>query len=356
VNHTYFHVAKHPVGMESRVRKINSLLSIDQMDDIRMIGILGAAGIGKTTIAKAIYNSMAYWFEGSCFLANVRGTCLVKLQNTLLSKILEHIVEVDSVDEGITLIKKRLCSKRILLILDDVDQLVQLDKLVGEVDWFGLGSRIIITTRDSKVLTDHGVVDDLIYKVKELYWNEARELFCWNAFKKDNPPYDFLKLVKYAISYVGGLPLALEVLGSYLHGRDIRQWESALNKYKSIPHENILERLRISYDGLHPNEKNIFLDIASFFKGRWTEDDIKMLDSCGYSSIDGINVLIERSLITVDENKMLEMHNLLQDMGREVVRQESPNDPGQRSRLWFHEDIREVLEDDMVRSYIKRLF
>jgi DNA replication protein DnaC len=76
VNHTYFHVAKHPVGMESRVRKINSLLSIDQMDDIRMIRILGAAGIGKTTIAKAIYNSMAYWFEGSCFLANVRGTSI----------------------------------------------------------------------------------------------------------------------------------------------------------------------------------------------------------------------------------------------------------------------------------------
>ena len=356
MNHTYFQVAKHPIGIESRVQEINSLLSIDQVDDIRMVGIIGAGGIGKTTIAKAIYNSMAYRFEGSCFLANVRETCLVKLQNTLLSKILEYTVEVDNIDEGITLIKKRLSSKRILLILDDVDQLVQLDKLAGEVDWFGLGSRIIITTRDSKVLTLHGVVDDLIYKVKELDWTEALELFCWYAFKGDKPIDYFLKLVEDAISYVGGLPLALEVLGSYLHRKDIHKWKSALNKYNGIPQENILERLRISYDGLHPNEQKIFLDIACFFIGRWNEDDIKMLDSSDYSSIDGIDVLIERSLITIDEHKMLAMHNLLRDMGREVVRQESPDDPGKRSRLWFHKDVRQVLEDGTVRSYIKILF
>ncbi|KAI4332412.1 hypothetical protein L6164_017322 [Bauhinia variegata] len=40
------------------------------------------------------------------------------------------------------------------------------------------------------------------------------------------------------------------------------------------------------------------------------------------------------------------MHDLIQDMGREIVRQESPNDPRQRSRLWFHEDILEVLEEN----------
>ena len=94
--------------------------------------------------------------------------------------------------------------------------------MVREVDWFGLGSRIIITTRDSKVLTSDGVVDDLIYEVEELDWNQALKLFCWNAFKGEKPIDGFLKLVEDAISYVRGLPLALEVLGSYLHSRDIR--------------------------------------------------------------------------------------------------------------------------------------
>ena len=125
VNDTYLHVTKHPVGIESRVKEINSLLSIG-MNDTRMVGIVGTGGIGKTTIAKDIYNSIASQFEGSCFLPNVRETSkqysgMVKLQNTILSNILGHIVEVGSVDEGIIVIKKRLCSKRVLLILNDVD-------------------------------------------------------------------------------------------------------------------------------------------------------------------------------------------------------------------------------------------
>jgi hypothetical protein len=141
-----------------------------------------------------------------------------------------------------------------------------------------------------------------------------------------------------------------------LYGKDIHQWKSALDKYKRIPHTNIQERLRISYDGLHENEKNIFLDIACFFKGWQANHVIKILDSCDFFPVDGIKVLIEKSLITIDEDNKLAMHDLLQDMGREVVRQESPEDPSKRSRLWFHKDVRYVLEENAVRSYIKRLF
>ncbi|GLT69773.1 hypothetical protein SLA2020_418990 [Shorea laevis] len=219
---------------------------------------------------------------------------MVKLQSTLLSKILGHTVKVDSVDEGITVIKKRLCSKRYSLFLMTWIIQSQLDKLAGGADWFGSGSRIIITTRDRKVLTDHEVVDDLIYRVKELDMKEALELFRWNAFKGDKPTDDFLKLMERAMNYVGGLPLALEVLGSYLYRKDIHQWKSALDKYKSIPHESILERLRISYDGLHEDEKNIFLDIACFFKGK-QEDDVKNARSCDFFPDDGIECLREVS-------------------------------------------------------------
>ncbi|CAI8594231.1 unnamed protein product [Vicia faba] len=59
----------------------------------------------------------------------------------------------------------------------------------------------------------------------------------------------------------------------------------------------------------------------------------------------GISVLVERSLVTVDDKNKLGMHDLLRDMGREIIREKSPKEPEERSRLWFHEDVLDVLSD-----------
>ncbi|KAF5469550.1 hypothetical protein F2P56_013614 [Juglans regia] len=358
INLLHLHVAKYQVGIESCIQEIDLLLNVG-MNDIRMIGIFGIGGIGKTTIAKAIYNLIAYQFEGSCFLPNVKETStrecgLVKLQETLLSKILgDPSLTVDNDDQGISMIKKMLCYKKVLLILDDVDQLEQLEKLAGRHDWFGSGSRIIITTRDQSLLSNHGVAST--YKVKILDHDKALQLFSWHAFKRNKPIDDYAKLTEHVIRYAGGIPLVLTVLGSDLKDKSIYQWKSALDKYKRFPSKRIQEKLRISYDGLDDNEKAIFLDIACFFKGKHMDDVIKILDSRGYFSDIGIKILIDKCLITIDWHNILEMHDLLQDMGREIVRQESPEEPGKRSRLWFHEDVRYVLEEDTATNKIEAI-
>jgi hypothetical protein len=128
-----------------------------------------------------------------------------------------------------------------------------------------------------------------------------------------------------------------------------------LEKYKRIPNNNIHQKLKISYDGLEESEKNIFLDIACFFKGESVEYVTTILDSCGFFPNIGLKVLMDKSLLTIDEFNRLVIHDLLQDMGREIVCQESPQEPGKCSRLWFHEDVRYVLEENMVRL-IKTLF
>jgi hypothetical protein len=99
-----------------------------------------------------------------------------------------------------------------------------------------------------------------------LDWDEASELFCWNAFQRDQPTDDFLEVTKDAIHYAGGLPLALEVLGSHLYGEGIQLWEDALVKYKRIPHKDIQEILEISFEGLHTTEKIFFLTLHVFSK------------------------------------------------------------------------------------------
>ncbi|KAG6632845.1 hypothetical protein CIPAW_12G007100, partial [Carya illinoinensis] len=315
-----------------------------------MIGIYGIGGIGKTTIAKAVYNSIADQFEARCFLENVREISsredgLVKLQDRLHFELLgdSRSFNVGNVG-GINIIS--LCSKRVLLVLDDVNELVQLKELAGDHNWFGPGSRIIITTRDQHLLTYHKV--DSMYEVSRLDDNQASQLFSWHAFKRDKPVESYVELTKCIIGYAKGLPLALIVLGSDLHGRSIQEWKSALEKYERNPNKRIYEILKISYDGLDDKEKDIFLDIACFFKGKHIKYVLEILDHCGFSSTIGITRLKEKCLINIGRfYQNVEMHDLLQEMGKEIVRQESPKKVGKRSRLWFHEDVRHVLEENM---------
>ncbi|XP_054785944.1 disease resistance protein RPV1-like [Prosopis cineraria] len=230
-NRTPLKVAKHPVGLESPLEDINSLLGVQSENDVRVIGIHGIGGIGKTTLAKALYNQISYHFEASTFIANVREISkqnfgLVQLQQALLSETLNYRdLKVGNVDRGINLIKNRLCSKGVLIVLDDVDSMEQLESLVGENNWFGLGSRVIITTRDEHLLIAHSV--EAIYKAKELRYDHALELLSWYAFRKPYPPTNYEKLSMHILNYAKGLPLALTVLGSYLSGKTIVEWMSA---------------------------------------------------------------------------------------------------------------------------------
>ena len=125
-----------------------------------MVGIHGLVGIGKTTIAKAIYNRIVDHFEGSCLLEDVREKSrtndgIIQLQENLLSKILlDKHLKVDSVAKGINMMQEKLHSKMILLILDDVDKSKQIENLLGLCDWFVSGSRVIITTRDEHLVSN----------------------------------------------------------------------------------------------------------------------------------------------------------------------------------------------------------
>ncbi|KAK3416287.1 hypothetical protein EUGRSUZ_H01741 [Eucalyptus grandis] len=359
LDRTPLHVAKHPVGIPRQVVKLKSMLNLESRDDVLMIGLWGQGGIGKTTLAKALYNDIFRGFEASCFLANVRETSkdskdLVHLQEKLLSELVRKDLTVSSVDGGINLIQQRLCRKRVLLVLDDVDDVKQLNALAGGREWFGKGSRIIITTRDNHLLTVHGIEEDHTFEVKTLWYREALELFDKHAFPGSKEIVIRRDLVDRALHYANGLPLALEVLGCFLCGRREQEWESALNKLDKSPDKTINDVLKLSYDGLEDYAKEIFLDIACFFKGRSIEYIIEVLNSCDFDTTIGVQVLVEKSLIT-KERAIVHMHDLIQLMGMDIVKQECHDDPGRRSKLWLCEDVRDVLSGDMGTDSVKAI-
>ncbi|KAI3730971.1 hypothetical protein L1987_62153 [Smallanthus sonchifolius] len=111
--------------------------------------------------------------------------------------------------------------------------------------------------------------------------------------------------------------------------------------------DQILKKLRISFDALDDDKmKDIFLDIACFFIGMDKDYAIDIFDGCGFFPVVGVTILIERCLLRIGGNNKLRMHDLVRDMGREVVREKFPFEPGKRSRLWFHEDATRVISKD----------
>ncbi|TQD69513.1 hypothetical protein C1H46_044954 [Malus baccata] len=202
------------------------------------------------------------------------------------------------------------------------------------------------------------VEEDKIYEVEGLKPDDAFQLFCSHAFKNNNTrTTDYKELAEKAVDYAGGIPLALILLGSsFLNCKSKEEWEDELNKLKEFPNENIQKVLRLSYDGLGRNEKEIFLDIACFHKGEHVDYVKKMLAIRGFHAARGIRVLVDMSLISIGSTwKRIQMHDLVQEMGSTIVLEQCIEDPGQRSRLFKDEDVNCVLQNNTGTPIVQAL-
>ncbi|XP_028773908.1 disease resistance-like protein DSC1 [Neltuma alba] len=339
------------IGIARHVKNIQRLLI-----EARIVGIWGMGGAGKTTLAKAIFQELKAQFDAFSFIENVKKQLkrisLDELQKNCLKELLKDedisIYEIKS-----TFVKNRLQRKKILLILDDVDNSIVAADLTRVLDWFGEGSRIIITSRDMQVLKNASATFSK-YHVSDLDFEDAFHLFNLKAFKRDEPSKGYMELSKSVVKYCHGNPLALVVLGCFLYGRQKEEWESALEKLSQAPPKDIVDVLKLSFDGLDDKQQNVFLDLAFLIK-QGVHISLNLLRQLYCSSMHiEISVLREKSLISFnDHNDFIEMHDLLREMGLEISSQQLFSGRKTHVRLWRHEDIYHFFHNDQAIEAIR---
>ncbi|CAN1173522.1 Disease resistance protein L6 [Linum perenne] len=341
---SYRLVTEKLVGIEHQVEQVTNRLN----QGVKVVGIFGMSGMGKTTIAMAVRDEIYMQFDYCCFLKDVRETLsekggIVALQKQIISIIPGHDGNVQDASQGLQVIKDRVRKHNVLVIIDDADERFKFEQILGKPEDFSSKSRFIITTTNKRVVD---IFQDGLYKPGELGADHSLQLFSMHAFGLDHPPEGYEDISRQFIEVVTTLPLALKVVGASLLRREEFFWKVKLKQLKEIPHHKVEERLKTSYLDLTFEEKQIFLDIASVFIGVQKELPFYMWSECDFYPELGIDTLILKSLIKVDNEDKLWMHDAIRDLGRTIVHKENHQYAWKRSRIWSNKDALRMLVDE----------
>ncbi|XP_022030477.1 disease resistance protein RUN1-like [Helianthus annuus] len=350
-------IPTHIIGMETRVKAIDSWLKNEQYN---AIAICGMGGSGKTTLAKHIYNLYKEDFDSSSFVENIGieyKEHLLELQKQLLKDVLGgKKISIHGVSEGTHKIEEVLQMKNVLIVLDDINDPDQLSTLLGKKAFLSQ-SKIIITTSLLDIDAWFRSISwrCRVHKLELLNDLESLELLSLHAFGSKIPMEGFKDLAERLAQYCEGNPLALKVLGSSIflsdedsHKRNsmIDIWIDRINSFTSSKGDHdrkIQDVMRKSFDCLQLDSyKELFLDIACFFVGEIK--DMVTIWGDDMHARSGITALINRCLLTIshDTGKLM-MPRLLQDMGRKIVYEESKQ-PAERSRVCHDDESYRILK------------
>ncbi|KAG0583652.1 hypothetical protein KC19_3G152200 [Ceratodon purpureus] len=312
-----------------------------------ILGLVGMGGVGKTTLAREIYNHFVAEkkFRNMTFLeihrdsstsdVEVRSTWVRELQKQLLWDLLR--VQTSTSNDYSSWFRKVASVGPVLIVVDNVYKVGQFEALVPFVNDIPPGSRIIVTSRDRSVFNNvagRSKLEHCLYDVSTLGVEESSMLFNWHAFQADEAPQELQGVAKDVVEGCGGLPLALKVVGSSLF--DVRSdedseaiWLEAVHALRQNP--DVKGVLKWSYDHLSKPEKHMFLDIACLFSNHKVEEALAYWRSCeDCTSCDGVHTpctslrsLVNKNLVIVHcgvycGRPTFKVHDLLMDLGQEI--------------------------------------
>ncbi|KAG7532646.1 P-loop containing nucleoside triphosphate hydrolase [Arabidopsis thaliana x Arabidopsis arenosa] len=346
-------------GIETRLEQLKEKLDFESNEVTRVVGVVGMPGIGKTTLAKKVLEDWGYEFSHTMFLDDVREKSkypeIHNLQMELLcglTNIKYERKEQTETDLLLKFLKVEVSKNKVLFVIDDVSEKSQIEKILGEREWLKEGSKVLITTNSKSVVK--GMVNET-YLVPGLSDNDALNYFERHAFSVSCEP-SFMQLAREFVEYSRGNPLALKVLGSELLGKQKSYWESKLGTLAKSPISNTIQNvLRIPYDDLSLHHKNLFLDVACFFRFEDEYHVRSFLDSSVHENVSEIKDLADKFLINICGGR-LEINDLMYTFAMGLESQSSSEDCTSGRRLSNHGEIITVLRNKVEATKVRGIF
>ncbi|KAF8020716.1 hypothetical protein BT93_G1218 [Corymbia citriodora subsp. variegata] len=244
------------VGIDEPREEIIKWL-VDEEPGLKVLSISGMGGLGKTTLAKRVYDN-----QQSPKIENILRDMIVQLHKEIEQPAPQGIESADRIKLN-QIVKDFLQQKRYVIVLDDLWDSNALDGIKYAMPNGSFCSRILITTRTADVAT--GSFNQLtVYNLKYLSPEESWSLFCKKAFCGKPCPLHLEHLSRQILKKCEGLPLAIVTIGGLLFAKDDHEWEmisrSLASEFESNDRmQNFRKILSLSYNDLHYNLKSCFL-------------------------------------------------------------------------------------------------
>uniref|UniRef100_A0A0E0KUY5 AAA+ ATPase domain-containing protein n=1 Tax=Oryza punctata TaxID=4537 RepID=A0A0E0KUY5_ORYPU len=346
----HYAVEANLVGFAGPKNEIMNMIINCGKEEAQPIWIVGAGGVGKTTLAKKVYENISSKFPYHAWITVSQSFDVNDVLKDMIKQFLRIEMDKVVVSEHILRdkLKEGLEDKRYFLVLDDLWSIQAWD-CIKPTSWGNnmQGSQVVVTTRNRDLVGDKSC--SLVYDLKTLENKDARELLLrmakrsLDAIEKDQMKVTFEKILKKC----GGLPLAIVTIGRLLAAKDVKEWKILYAQLPSELESNpSLEAMRkvlaLSYSYLPSHLKPCFLYLSIFPEDfeikrkrlvhRWiTEGFVRAMDGVNIVdvAIKYFDELINRCMIQPSKMniegivKSCRVHDIMRDVIISVSRKEN---------------------------------